>query len=248
MKRLALLSLLGACGSAKDDEIADLQRQNQELQDQIDALEDQLADAQGDTDVTEDTDPSDVDTDVVDDTDFVDDIRDTDDTDPPPQARKILFLTPLTYDANLTGATGLADPHDAGDSICQAAAASAGHSGTFQVWLSTSSVDAIDHITGDGPWVVPTGSTQIFASKAGIPGGPADDIDEDVFGDLVSAPLQFWTATNTFGRYDGDDCRGWSSTDPHFSATTGISNRQQTWTNDGVSTCETRLRLLCFEE
>lgn len=233
MKRFALFALVFACDTSKDDEIADLQQQLDDLQD---LLEEDDANTGTET------------SDGSDEHDSVDTDADVDTDEPDVGGTKVLFLTALEYDGDLTGATGIADPHAAGDSICQSAAASAGLSGTFRVWLSTADKDAIDHIAGDGPWVLPRDGEQVFASKAGIPGGPRREIDEDVFGAFLPGSESYvWSATDTFGRHAGPDCAAWSTANRNSFGMAGRTHDQQDWTEDSAFGCDADMRLLCFQ-
>jgi hypothetical protein len=164
---------------------------------------------------------------------------------------KRVFLASAYADGDLKTAGGGSDGLTGGDALC-AAAATRGHlGGMWTAWLSTSSVNAIDRITGDGPWYLVDQTTLVFANKAAITGtGPAHAIDHDELDAFASGDDDVWTGTNADGTASAFTCNGWTS-----AATTDVGSRgirvnvDATWTsNQGASCNNQNARLYCFEQ
>src|SRR5690349_8365685 len=63
-----------------------------------------------------------------------------------------VFVSSLRYSADLRSAGGQATGLASADHICQTLADAAQIGGTWRAWISTTTVHAIDHILGNGPW------------------------------------------------------------------------------------------------
>lgn len=176
------------------------------------------------------------------------------------QPGKIVFVSSSVGTANLgswaeaNGNTGVA----AGDAICQSLAAGAGfaNASKFKAWLSTDTVNAIDRLASNGPWVRPDG-VPVAATKADL--GP-----EAIFtGIAVTDDMHYlygygafqgdvWTGTTLGGLLvNGSTCNGWTVT-----TGTGIASMANyaggdvsSWSNEWGINCSTNtVHLYCFED
>ena len=68
-----------------------------------------------------------------------------------------------TFGNDIPGGNNLAEA----DALCAASASAAGLNGTWSAWLSTSSIDAIDNVTGTGPWHDTRGAV-VFPDRASL--------------------------------------------------------------------------------
>ena len=149
---------------------------------------------------------------------------------------------------------GVAQAHQVGDAICQGLADDAGLGGTWVAWLSTPAEDAIDHVTGAGPWRDTTGEI-VFADRAALASTPTLAITHDETGSDVTGLV--WTGTATGGlsvlgdaTNDTYDCYhfGYSGTDTGTGGITGDATATSTWTRSAVTRCNQMARLYCFEQ
>ncbi len=182
------------------------------------------------------------------------------------------FVTSVTGNGNLSswaGATG-ATALDKGDSICRARAAAATlpNAATYRVWLSTSTTDAYCHVQGlsgtkdtgcgggaqpgAGPWYLANGITPFSASLAELT-GPEKVIYRPILLDENGAEPDYaggsvWTGTDADGVWDSESCLDWTSVSASEWGTRGHSQSSAYgWTGGSSFTCDTPLRLLCFE-
>ncbi len=188
------------------------------------------------------------------------------------QPGKIVFASSAVGDGNLSdwqpfagAATGVA----AGDAICQSLATSAGFTGTFKAWLSDDSTNAIDHVTGTGPWVLPDGIPVIASLTDLTTGNMFTAINETDKGTYLHED-RAWTGTEAdgteaIGANGPETCTQWTLsdvgtcahlTDPQCSAFVGDTNvvGSQTavygawwshYTDDGCS--QSNFHLYCFQ-
>ncbi len=140
---------------------------------------------------------------------------------------------------------------EAMDSVCQVHADGAVLGGEWTAWVSTESVDAIDRIVGDGPWVRMDGEL-LFLNRAKLALTPEHSISLDEY--LVSqAGEQAWTGTTLGGIYGGDDCQGFATASEEVRGIIGnTSYTNSYWTDDrtqfGFDRCGFQARLYCFEQ
>ena len=141
--------------------------------------------------------------------------------------------------ANLGGLAG-------GDAICAQRAAAAGLGGTFVAWLSTNGTNAIQRVTGAGPWYLTTG--ELAVTRAQLTNPPIthrierDETGKSVFG-LV------WTGTDIDGAFLDDDCADWTSTtNANHAATGDCKALNEPWTAATPAGCGEPHRLYCFEQ
>ena len=166
--------------------------------------------------------------------------------DSPPSVKRV-FVTRTQYSGDLktvgSGTSGL----DGADRLCAAAATQLG--GQWVAWLSTSTVDAIDRITGAGPWYRVDGTTMIFASKAAIVSGPLAAIDRDETNAQPPGGHGVWTGTGVNGRATTDLCNDWASPGINAFGTYGLRVKTDaSWTADSSAGCVAGVaHLYCFE-
>jgi hypothetical protein len=176
--------------------------------------------------------------------------------------RKRVFVTAKTYFGDLqylgNGSSGL----DGADRLCNSSAQAAGLPGTFQAWLSGTDIDAIDRITGTGPWYLTDsllGSGPLaFASRSSLATMPAVSVSRDETGSLVGLPWTVWTGTLTGGtKFAERVCQQFGSTGPawHTSAadlsslgSVGDPTDIAGWTYSAGYTCDQQHHLYCFEQ
>ena len=166
-------------------------------------------------------------------------------------ARKRVFFSAENdyYTGNLGGLAGA-------DAKCTALAAGAGLDGTWKAWVSTSTVNAIDHIDDVGAFYLVDRLTLVFPSKASMTGAPLAPIDLDQNGNPVEAAYGAWTGTTLGGTYSGQACSDW--TDDGSTSQTGQATVARpatappdaTWGGDAANPgpCYTEFGLICFEQ
>lgn len=161
-------------------------------------------------------------------------------------AGKRVFITRQRFNGNLGGLAG-------GDTKCSDVATAAGLNGTWKAWLSTTTVNAIDRITGAGPWVDMMGTTA-FASKSALSStGPATSLWYDERGGFLSSE-NIWTATNSLGTYQwgvvmAPPCDEWTSASMQSGARIGqVGRTGGDWTSYAGTTCDQTAHLLCLEQ
>ena len=159
----------------------------------------------------------------------------------PPGAKRV-FVTRTTYKGNLGGLAGA-------DALCQNAATAASLGGTWKAWLSDFDFDAIDRITGDGPWYNVAG-TMVFANHAALSTAPAVGVEVQENGESLIIGARVWTGTAAGGSHNGrgssDYCYEWTSE----TGTSTVGNTLATdgaWTDSETVTCVHNARLYCFE-
>ena len=188
-----------------------------------------------------------------------------------PAAPLKVFTTSATGNGNLgswtdaNGKTGIA----AADAICQAAATSAGLSGTYKAWISDSTTDAYCHVQGydghtiadhcgqttipiaAGPWVrtdgFPFGETIDKIINNGVIYTPAA---YDEKGTLLTTYTWYFTGTSYNGVGNSQTCSDWTSSgsgptdNAFFGETEGTTGW---WSGSSSSTCNNTARLLCVQ-
>lgn len=124
-----------------------------------------------------------------------------------------------------------------------------GLGGTWQAWLSTSDVDAINRIPDDEYRLVDK-ITVVANSKGDLTDGTLDaPINKNEKG-IVNNNDYVWTGTTDQGLRTMGTCISWTAGTP-FGAYVGItSSMTSTWTySAGVASCGGEsLRLYCFEQ
>lgn len=166
------------------------------------------------------------------------------------------FVTKTEYTGNLKAAGGGTTGLLGADNLCQAAAQSAGLTGTFKAWLSDGGTNAIDRLSdvggwytlGDYPW-------RIAASKAQLLTGLSNAFTDETGSHLSSGGV--WTGTNGSGTratsfFQGTtgNCVGWSV--DYLGADSGVLGlngyTSSKWTQDSAQQCHNKARLYCFQQ
>ena len=148
-----------------------------------------------------------------------------------------------------SGTTGLA----AGDSICQNLAADAGltEPENFKAWLSDDSIDAIDRIESNGPWVRIDG-IPVAADKAEL-------ASESLFSAIAVTDQgdylhnhSVWTGTANNGAAAAAHCSGWTTADPSIQGTFGQAQsaglRWSQWAVSITGDCNISRRIYCLSD
>ena len=167
---------------------------------------------------------------------------------PPPGAKRV-FITSKAYSGNLMLNGGGADGIEGGDKLCQLAADAKALGGNWHAWLSTTSMNAIDHIADVGPWYRLDGAV-VFQNKASIVTSDpltAINIDEAGVDPMTSA----WTGTKSTGMADSFRCAEWTSESMNFQGIIGIPEAGsflQYWTSSSSNPCKLKNSLYCFEQ
>ena len=164
----------------------------------------------------------------------------------PPGALRV-FVTADGSGGNLGGLSGA-------DARCQSIADGAGLSGTWIAWLSLPGMNAIDRLSGAGPWFN-LGGEQVFATRDAV-SDPFTDLEAGIWYDETgsfSSSDRIWTGTTSSGEYVdsiGDNCQAWTSDAMGDQARIGQVGRQGTeWTAFAFTSCDqTGTRLICFEQ
>jgi hypothetical protein len=157
-------------------------------------------------------------------------------------ANNLVFVTSGTYDGNLGGLTGA-------DYICNTLAGAAGLGGTFVAWLSDSTADARDRLTGAGPFVTLQGHT-VATDVADLTDGLIGSISRDEYNDPPDIS-GVWTGTNPDGTWYGLDCLGWTSNVNGGSVLGRRGNKATTstsWTSFSNNVCFSKRHLYCFQQ
>ncbi|MBZ0090473.1 MAG: hypothetical protein K8H90_08860, partial [Thermoanaerobaculia bacterium] len=108
----------------------------------------------------------------------------------------------------------LADRVAAGDAICQSRATAAGLPLpiSFRAWLSSSTVDAKDHVHFAGPWIRLDG-VRIADSKDDLVDGELHTtMNQTETGEYDSSAMA-WTGTGADGLVLNQTCSDWTSTE-----------------------------------
>lgn len=165
--------------------------------------------------------------------------------DPPPGARRV-FVTQGVYAGALTSYVTAADGLAAGDKICDLRAKAAGLGGTWVAWLSSSSADAIDRVTGTGPWNM--NGQVAFTNRAQLYGEPLVPLAYDERGNRVDpygGEVAVWTGTKAGGQHHAETCGNWTSTT--LTGRMGVASTTFDWTDVAWRYCSTEQHLICFE-
>jgi hypothetical protein len=144
------------------------------------------------------------------------------------------------------GATGLA----AGDAICRNSAAAAGLPApeSFVAWLSAGTIDAPSRLTVDGPWRRPNG-VEIAPDLNFLTSRYNSLLESDIEDQEDGSSTDEWvyTGTNQYGNPTGEDCAGWTSSEPGDAGAFGLANNSSADWSAGFSTpCNVAYHLYCF--
>ena len=174
-------------------------------------------------------------------------------------ARRV-FVTSATFTGDLAHEGAAASALDGADELCAQAADAVGLLGTFRAWLSSGEGNAVDRVTGPGPWKMLDGRV-VFPDRESLThGSPENPLEIDEHGRVVHDSV--WTGTSPDGTHAGVSCRNWTTTSAPFAGEFGHSyDVDQSWTYaapvtqlpilGGVITgggCGSRFHLYCFEQ
>ncbi len=164
-----------------------------------------------------------------------------------------VFITSAFGSGDLSSWTGAAGESGlaAGDAICSSAAATAHlpDPDSFVAWLSTSSIDARDRVTSDGPFRR-LDAYIVAGDKDDLTDGSIDtSIHVDEHGNYLTGTPEVATGTLADGTASGLDCLDWTSADVSDDHTGGRPNyaRLPDWTEFSLAIgCNGNRRLYCF--
>jgi hypothetical protein len=176
-----------------------------------------------------------------------------------PAPHKRVFVTSSAYAGDFknggTSLTGLA----AADYVCNVNTGSLGIPGTFVAWLSTSTVNAIDRVTGDGPWYL-LDDTLAFPDHQSLAGTPLVPIHINELGldlSVLTPPKGLvWTGTAVGGKASSilsgpTTCADWTDGTASSYGGSGNANAQDAyWTDLGGGSaegCSAPNRIYCFQ-
>lgn len=164
---------------------------------------------------------------------------------------KKVFVTSVTGTGDLGswadagGNTGIA----AADAVCQARAGAASLTGTYKAWISDSSVDAIDRIVSDGPWVRIDGY-QVADNKAALSTDALRTaINLTETGVYLGDASRAWTGTTQTGVKHALRCNDWTSPSNAVQGRAGVIDWSSTgWTGWNDWPCDQAERLYCLQD
>jgi hypothetical protein len=175
----------------------------------------------------------------------------------PPPGSKRVFVSSLRYSADLRSAGGQATGLASADYICQNLADAAQVGGAWKAWISTSTVNAVDRITGNGPWYRMDGQLA-FPNRARLGTTPLVPILIDEMGGQPDPFYEAWTGTALggfkapLGSRQSVTCADWTSTidSTQVGGVVGdIDANSSSWTNLATGYCSPfHRRLYCFEQ
>ncbi len=169
---------------------------------------------------------------------------------PTPQVNtKVVFVSTNLYDGNLNNYTITKYGAVEGDKRCQEEAALAPplKNKIFKAWLSdnqNSAKDRLNHSTI--PYALVDGTVVANNWDDLIDGSLRNPINKKQNGQLIESGLA-WTGTDKNGQKTLTDCNSWRvsySTSGMFGDISSTSN----WSLWGNKSCDTKLRLYCFEQ
>lgn len=154
---------------------------------------------------------------------------------------KKVFITSAYQTGNLGGLSGA-------DTICQNEANAESLGGTYKAWLSTGTVNAIDRLISNGPWVRVDG-VKVADNKADLTDGELfTTITVDAAGNYIG-DLAVWTGTDAAGLKTADNCGDWLLADILELGTMGTEFwTTLVWSESSTISCNVGARLYCFED
>ncbi len=154
---------------------------------------------------------------------------------------RVVFVTSTSQSADFGGLAGA-------DALCASQAAAAGLTGDFRAWLSTVDSPVADRFTqSEVPYVLVDG-TRIADDWEDL----TDDslqafIDLDATG--VTRGGDVWTGTLPSGlAYAQTDCDGFTNGSIGSALCGTTRSINSSWTANRIPTCNTPLRLFCFQQ
>jgi len=147
------------------------------------------------------------------------------------------------------GLSGLA----AADAVCVDAATGANlpNPSSFVAWISTSTVNAADRVSGNGPWKTLDGRP-VATSKADLTDGSIATAIRRFENDSNAGYSSYWTGSNASGNYNGtleDTCQDWTGTSSSDYGTEGqAGGSDASWITGGGGRCDLGNNLLCISD
>jgi len=163
---------------------------------------------------------------------------------------KRVFLSSATTNGEINGISGA-------DSFCQSLAGSASLGGTWNAWLSDSTISVSSRFTqSSDPYVFVDHITKVADNWSDLTDGTINAaINKDEDGNIISSLLPYvWTNTNADGTIDATDainvCSDWSQAPKNRLASGGnyTAFNSPSWSRTGIFTCSSQVRLYCFEQ
>ena len=159
----------------------------------------------------------------------------------------LVFVTSQTYTGNLSGLGGA-------DDKCDALAAGANLPGTYVAWLSDSKTDAIDRLTGTGPFINTVGDTIADDISELTSGNLQIGIKYDEEGGAFAVNRKVWTGTDGYGM--GDDpidtgyCGDWTEASCNGAVLGNHQHQTVGWTDSGgySNAFDQNHALYCFQQ
>jgi len=176
----------------------------------------------------------------------------------PGENAALVFVTDKTGPGDLSNAAWLPESEGlsglaAADAVCRnsAAAARLPNPSSFVAWLSTSTVDASDHVAGNGPWKALDGFP-IASSKADLTDGSIATAVRWTERSVSLSYVSYWTGSNPVGDYTGspgNTCLDWTSTSTSYMGTEGSAGESDLyWTTGYGLRCDFSDHLLCISD
>ncbi len=168
-----------------------------------------------------------------------------------PTGKKV-FLTSQNGSGNLGawpgagGKTGLA----AGDAICQSLAGAASVTGTFKAWLSDGTTNAVDRLTGNGPWIRLDG-VKVADNKADLTDGSLFTAINLTETGTYYDNYGVWSGTTDDGIKTNNHCNNWTEGTVAHTGSYGIAGTAGArWSGSASgNNCDWSLVFLrCFED
>lgn len=166
----------------------------------------------------------------------------------PPAGGLRAFVTAAGYSGDLAAAGAAADGLSGADALCEREAKSAGLTGRWAAWLSTSTVDAKDRI--DSP---PKGYYDVrgrfIGKKTDLVGADLSSfVDTGPKGGVVYGSARAgWTGSTALGTRRDVTCRDWTSSDPRVNGATAGYDYGYGYGYGDAAPCSTPEGLFCFE-
>lgn len=156
-----------------------------------------------------------------------------------------VFVTSAGYAAKSLGggATGAAGA----DGFCTNAAEAGSLGGKWVAWLSTSRKNAVERVTGTGPWTLVDGKTLVFPNKASLATVPRVGIGMNELGEQSEVTREVWTGTSNGGVASTFTCDDWTNGTNTGRGMTGIAGQRDEWTKFLESSCDREMSVYCFE-
>jgi len=154
---------------------------------------------------------------------------------------RVVFVTSGSHGGDLGGLDGA-------DALCASEAAAAGLTGEFKAWLSTIDTPVSDRfVRSDVPYVRVDG-TRIADDWADLTDGQIQAII-NLDATATAQGGDVWTGTLSSGlSYTTSDCAGFTDGTIGTTGLCGTTQSINNWTFRGAPTCNTQLRLFCFEQ